>query len=179
MADGDHYILLAEPQREAVAVRRLIQLGFRPYAPQIRERGYRTVRSMFGSHRRECWRVRPLFPGYLFLPVDIFGPKFGLLHAVAGLRKGSPCLINGQGRVLLSGEAVDMVRHIEASVNDPQSRGLPYRVGDRVRVIEGAFRDMVGKISRLDDAQRIELLMGMLGGQARIRVAARQIAVET
>ena len=170
-----HYILLAEPQREAVAVRRLRQLGFQPYCPYVRERGYRTVRSMFGSHRRECWRVRPLFPGYLFLPA---GGNLDMLHTVSGLRNGSPCLKNEAGRVLLTGKAMAVVRHIEAAVNAPESRGLPYRVGDKVRVIEGAFRDMVGKISRLDDAQRIEVLMNMVGGKARIMAAARQIAIE-
>lgn len=173
------YVLLTEPNRERIAAARLRGLGFDPYVPTFQKLTHYTVRSMFGVTRRQRKVERPLFPGYLFIPLNLAW-SFGPLYDVCGLRgagkgKCSPFLkINGEFAII-SEVAMAIIRDVTHKVNNPDDLGLPYKVGDQVRILDGPFADRFAQIQTLDDAERIVLLMELLGRKTTVFASSRQI----
>jgi transcription antitermination factor NusG len=86
-------------------------------------------------------------------------------------------VIDGK-RATMSDTDIQSVKRIEKALRNPAALGLPFQPGDKVRIVDGPFRDLCGRILRMNNAERIELLMHMLGSEARVWVAARQIAVD-
>jgi hypothetical protein len=73
------HVLFTEPTAELKAAKYLDRLGFKPYVPIETKNIHRSIRTMFGVQRRECQSVRPLFRGYLFVPLNrawSFGPIY-------------------------------------------------------------------------------------------------------
>ncbi len=173
------HVLLTEPSRERVAAARLKGMGFGPYVPTFQKLTSYTVRSMFGVTRRKRLIERPLFPGYLFMPLNVAW-SFGPMYDVPGLRVGerrncSPFLkINGQF-VTLSEDQMAIIREVTHRINNPEDLGLPYKVGDTVRILDGPFAERLAEISTLDDSERIMLLLELLGQKTKVFVSARHI----
>jgi len=46
-----------------------------------------------------------------------------------------------------------------------------FRPGERVRILDGAFADLVGLYEDMTDVQRVTLLLDLLGRQVRVSVA--------
>jgi transcription antitermination factor NusG len=172
------HVMLTEPQREARAAKRLRELGFAPYFPSMPHRKLRVVSTIFGQQRRPLMILLPLFPGYLFLPLNMAW-SFGPIYRASGLRTHSPFLIVDGRHARVSDRDIASMREIEAELRgQQQAAGLPFKAGDRVRVTHGPLQDFVGKISRMSDAERIELLMDVVGGKTRVLTTWRQIALE-
>lgn len=171
------HVLLTEPSCERKAEANLRRQGFKPYVPVEKTVEYRHVRSMFGVHRRAYDSVRPIFRGYLFLPLNVAW-SFGPIYTTPGLRQnGHPFLQHCDRYAILDDVAIELIRKVEEALHNPELPGLPYKVGDKVRVVEGAFLDFVAEIAQLHDAARIELLMDLLGQKTKFFASAHQIVI--
>src|SRR5918995_7280289 len=128
------YVAQTQPRAEGKASLNLRRQGFEIYLPR------------YLKQRRHARRVEavtaPLFPGYLFVAIDINAQRWLSIDSTFGVtrlvRDGDrpaavpPAIING----LKSREdAKGLI------VLDQQPPFLP---GDKVRVLEGAFRDCYG-----------------------------------
>jgi transcriptional antiterminator RfaH len=56
--------------------------------------------------------------------------------------------------------------------------GLAAAPGDTVRVTEGPFYDLVGRLERMDGAARVRVLLELMGTRASVVLSRDQIAPE-
>lgn len=170
--DLRHFVLLTEPNGEVRARDALKRRGFDPYVPIEEFTSYRTIHKFFGVGRRKVEGARPIFRGYLFLPLNrawSYGPVYGC----PGVRQsGSPFLTINERPVTLSAVILERIRRIERSLMKPEKS--PYKVGDPVYV--DGFGDIIAKIHKLDDSGRIKVLMEWLGAERETETSALKIS---
>jgi hypothetical protein len=158
-----HFVMLTEPNGEFKARDSLAVRGFEPWIPIEEYVGYRTIRRFYGVTRVKYDAARPVFRGYLFLPLNLAW-SFGALYDCPGLRQnGNPFLTINERPATLSPIAVERIRRIEYALTRTGKPTSPYKIGDKV-IVDG-FEDTAAKIIKLDDKGRIEVLMDILGGQ--------------
>jgi transcription antitermination factor NusG len=172
--DLRHYVLMTEPSVEFKVEKRLADMDFNPFVPKEKRQEVRTRHSMFGTHRYKVDVIRPVFRGYIFVPLNMAW-SFGPFYSVPGLRSRPFLMTCGEPAIL---KAVDVKRlkGLDGALQEPTSHGQPYKIGDQVRVLNGVFRDFVAKVQKLDDRGRIELLMDILGGNAKAELHVSQVA---
>lgn len=149
------------PHQERRAELNLRRQGVHVYLPHLRKtrRHARRVDQVF----------EPLFPGYLFVRLDVSASPWRMINGTFGVRR----LVMQGGRP--APVADGFVEHLRAEA-DPDGALRPPRPnvkpGDRVRVVHGALSDCVATVVRLNRRERVELLLNLLGGEV-LAVAAR------
>lgn len=152
------FVVHTQPLKETVAQQHLAEQGFEAYLPR-----YKKTR----RHARKVDEVlAPLFPRYLFIGIDLEVDQW---RSVLGTRGVSYLLMtNGQPAVVPS-------RIIEALKNQETNEGLVplnsmalFTKGDKIRVLEGAFKEYVAVFEKMDDKQRVQLLLNCLGREVNI-----------
>jgi transcription elongation factor/antiterminator RfaH len=145
-----------QPSREAKAQWHLQNQGFKIFLPQRR----RTRR-----HARKIETVlRPFFPGYLFIELDLTRDRWRSVNGTVGV-----------ARLVMQGEKPACVPQgvVEALQAACDASGVmdfrpALRPGEAVRVVTGAFTDLVGELIRMDDAGRVRVLLNILGGEVPV-----------
>lgn len=151
-------VVQTHPHKEAFAVLNLERQNFTTYAPVIHKR----VR-----HARRTEDVlRPLFPGYVFVKPGQLSTALRPLQGTFGVR----CIIGGDRPSLLSGDFIASLRarEIDGVIVRPDS---PYRAGQPVRMVGGAFDGLVATILGLDDNGRITVLMELLNQAVKVHTS--------
>ena len=162
--DSHHYLARLRPGGHDMAVRNLARQGFDSFMPTQR------------VTRRRAGRLhettRPLFQGYLFvrIPPDqahwrSINSTYGVAKLVTvgtGLPTEVPAAVIGGLRARL-GEDGALLPEV----------GL--KAGDRVRMIAGPFADTLASIETLGDADRIIVLMDMMGQSVRATVGRQDL----
>jgi len=125
--------------------------GFRTYLPQIQK----TIR-----HARQLRTVQaPLFPGYLFIVLDLGRDRWSPVRSTVGV---SRLLTHQDGRPIPV--PVGIVESlIETSDGNLTRLDSGLIKGQHVRILSGPFVDFVGTLERLDDAGRVQVLLEMMG----------------
>jgi transcriptional antiterminator RfaH len=155
-AGGRWFAVQTRPHQECGADGQLQAQGFRTFLPQI----HKSVR-----HARKIRDVRaPLFPGYLFVHLDVGRERwrsvngtFGVVRLVTALERPQPLPV---------GVVEGMERLADAAGVMRLGDGL--EVGQRVEILSGPFAKMVGDLERLDGAGRVRVLLHLLGGPAPV-----------
>jgi transcriptional antiterminator RfaH len=139
--------------------------GFAVYLPTYR----REVR-----HARRVKIVdRPLFPRYVFVGFDINRDAWTEVRRTDGVER------------LLSHDEIPMrvplgvVEGLRAAMQagafmpeDAGGKPAPPMIGESVEIADGPFRDFVVEVvSTPDERNRVEILLQVLGGERRIRMA--------
>jgi len=82
----------------------------------------------------------------------------------------------GEEPVAVAPEIIDALRRREGEgVFDVVSPVQKLRAGDAVRVTEGPFEDLVGRLVGLADHERIHILIDLLGRTVRAEVVATAV----
>ena len=142
--------------REAGAASHLLQQGFEIFLPR---------RKKSRRHARKIDTVlSPLFPGYLFVKLDITRDRW---------RSGNGTF--GVARLVMQCDtpAPAPVGVVEALRNACDALGVlnwqpELTLGQSVRVLNGAFADLVGELDRLDGAGRVRVLLDIMGGRVPV-----------
>lgn len=155
------YVVHAQPNAEAKAVRHLANQGFRPYLPRHAKR------------RRHARRVEeiaaPLFPRYFFVRLDLAAERWRAIRSTVGVAE-----------LVRHGEAPAPVPEgiVEAIKASEDERGLvvlrpaaDFRKGDKVTIAEGALEGCAGLFEAMSDDERVIVLLELLGREVRVRVA--------
>jgi transcriptional antiterminator RfaH len=160
------YVLQTKPAAESLAEVNLARQGYEVYFPRLVQFVVR------GGRRRE--RVGPLFPRYLFVRV-----KEGIQPlAPIGSSKGVSGLVRFGARYAIVPDRV--VRNLRDRA-DPET-GL-HRLRDEadlargaaVRVIGGPFEGLEGVFEQRAGAERVVVLLTLLGQHARVRLQTHHV----
>ena len=146
-----------QPQRDGLALHCLRQAGFETYAPRLRE--HRT------AHGRKVVRTPLLFPGYLFVLIE-------LQWHTARWAPGVVRLVLNGGTPRPSPRESSWPSSARDRRPDRPTRPPKFRPGDRLRVIHGPFAGHVGLYAGMKPRERVEVLLAILGGSQRVTLAA-------
>jgi transcriptional antiterminator RfaH len=155
------YVVHTQPNGEGRADLNLRRQGFATYLPRY-ARGRRHA-------RRNDVVVRPLFPRYLFVALDPARDRWRSIHSTFGV---SHLIATGEEPVAVPDGVVDEIRGRET--HDGYVRlGLPagIRPGSAVRLIDGIFAEATGVLERIADANRVAILLQLLGREVRVFVS--------
>lgn len=152
------YAVKCLANREAAASAHLGNQNFPVFLP----RNQRTRR-----HARKIETVlAPFFPGYLFVQLDLTRDRWRSVNGTYGV-----------SYLLMQGEMPAPVPKgiVEALQERCDERGVlgnisELRPGQDVRIMIGALADFVGKLERQDSAERVRVLLEIMGGQVSVVV---------
>lgn len=160
----DWFVLQLKPQGLNRAEENLMRQGFESFCPK-------RIESILRRGRRSAKRV-PLFPGYLFVAFDPGSRGWTSLHATRGvarlivtdIRKPTPL-------------PSSFMAGLMARCDDQGVLGAPpcLAQGDRIRLLSGPFADTVASIEKLEDGDRIRILMDLMGRQTPISISTSQV----
>ena len=156
--DERWFVVQSLAHREAGAQAQLRAQGFEAFLPQVAK----TVR-----HARKLRNVRaPLFPGYLFVRLDLQRDRwrsvngtFGVASIVTAHERPAPVphgIVEGLQALLDESGLVRLDRDLE--------------LGQRVEVVAGPFAQSIGKLDRLDGMARVRVLLDIMGGQIPVLI---------
>lgn len=155
------YCVHTLPRAEATALANLRRQGFEAWLPRYR----RTRRHA----RRTDAVAAPLFPGYLFVALDPAAAPWRAINGTFGCRY---LICHGDKPAPLPRDFIAGLR-AEADADgflparDPLAQLAP---GDAVRIVDGPLSDLVGRLQVLSDAERVVVLLDVLGRQVRVTV---------
>ena len=160
------YALLATSGRERKSLAYLVKRGYLAYWPHY------YARTRWRGHKsREI--VRAALPGYMFLPSD--KPDWPLILEAPGIRD---VMRDGDSPYQLSDIDMKKIRLIDEAVNaSPVSaaRGIPFKVGQRVRLIHSLWEGWETEILGIDKSGQITLEVPLLGGHHKAKIALAEI----
>jgi transcriptional antiterminator RfaH len=167
MPNSSHwYVAQTQPNAESKAVAHLARQGFSTYLPRYLKR------------RRHARRVdvvpAPLFPRYLFVEVDIAVQRWRSIYSTVGV---SQLICTGDTPTPVSIQVVSLLKGREDAAGFIQLDHRPqFRVGDKIRVLDGVFCDCLGLYDGMSDRDRVAILLDMLGRKVRVMVDAESVA---
>ena len=142
-------------QRERLAVHFLTQAGFTIWLPRIGERC--TI------HGRRQYVLRPLFPGYLFLAIEL------QWHAARTAPGVTRLVMDGERPARVPDRVIAELKEREVNgvvrLSEPSPRLRP---GGRIRVTGGPFCGHLGLVAGMAPRDRVIILLSLLGGQQRV-----------
>ncbi|MGO8831351.1 MAG: transcription termination/antitermination protein NusG [Roseiarcus sp.] len=156
--DGRWFVGHTLPRKEDLAQFHLARQGFETFLPRML------------STRRHARKVETikaaLFPRYLFIHLDLTRDRWRSVNGTVGM-----------AHLVTSGEMpcpvpVGFVEGLQCACRDGVITIVPELApGDSVRLIDGPFAGHVGELLRLDAKGRVELLLELLNGAVRVKVA--------
>lgn len=152
------FVIQTNPREEDRGFLHLTEKGFEVFFPRIRVLRYRQLRV---GHA-----IRPLFPSYLFARFK-YPEEYPQVLWTRGVRRVL-------GADLKPTAVPDEVIATIQSQMDPNGLvrvGRRLRPRDPVRIKSGPFKDLLGIFEReLDEDGRVEILLQVLGFQARVHL---------
>lgn len=157
------YVAQLKSRSEFLAEQNLTRQGFAVWTPKIR----RTCRRG-GIFRDE---LQPLFPGYLFVGSSALSSPFRAIGSTVGVRR----LIGfgNEGPALVPAEVIDALRSHYGDTGRTAAGQI--EKGDRVRVIAGPLAEIIATVDALPGADRVRLLLNVLGQWRRVSMPLHQI----
>lgn len=154
------YVAETHPQSEARALEHLARQGYAAYLPRYLKRR---------RHARRTDTVRaPLFPGYLFVFMDVARTRWRAIRSTIGVRH---FICVGEKPLAVPPGVVEDIRAREDEGGlVPVAPPVPFQPGEEVRVTAGALREQVGWFQRVTDRERVVILLSLLGRQVPIVV---------
>jgi transcription antitermination factor NusG len=142
----------------------LHRLGFRSFLPRLR----RTVR-----HARKLRdTLNPLFPGYIFVIIDLSKHRWRSINGTFGVAS-----------LIMGGEQpMPVPPHVvEALVASCESRGVvrlddSLEIGQKVRILSGPFAETLCRLAHLDDRGRVRVLLEIMGMELAAQLDRSAIA---
>ena len=149
------YVAETHPQSEIRALDHLRRQGFAAYLPRYLKRR---------RHARKVDTVRaPLFPGYLFVCMDVARTQWRAIRSTLGIRH---LICVGEKPLPVPEGVVEEIRANEGADGlVPMDAPPPFRAGEEVLVTAGPLRDQVGWFQKVADRERVVILMNLLGRQ--------------
>jgi transcriptional antiterminator RfaH len=123
--------------------------------------------------RRRDQVARPLFPCYLFVRLDLALDRWRAVYSTVGVKT----LVSAGNWPLPVAE--EIIEEIRAREDDRGfvvlGGGQRFRRGERVRITEGPFAELTALFESQGGAERVIVLLELLGRQVKANVALRAV----
>jgi len=157
------FLAQIKPNSHNIAERNLTRQGFRIFLPMQEET--KRARGKFTT------QMRPLFPGYLFVALDLLRGGWRAVNSTYGIT-----------RIVSLGKEptpvpLDLVSQLMLRC-DRGGKLLPPKLlkpGDEVTLTKGPFTNFVATIESIAPDKRIWVLMDLMGAQTRVAVSVDHI----
>lgn len=139
--------------------------GFRSFLPVH----VKTVR-----HARQFRRfVAPLFPGYLFVSLDLARDQWRSVNGTYGV---TALVMSGEQPGRVPPGVVEALMELSAGSGLVRlDRGL--QLGQRVKLLAGPFANFIGTLEQLDDRGRVRVLLEMMGTYVPVASTSDQLTL--
>jgi transcriptional antiterminator RfaH len=158
------FVVNTLPHQEARAEANLRRQGYRAWLPSIKR------------SRRHARRIdtilAPLFPGYVFVELDLSHESWSPINGTFGVRR---LLCHRDRPAPVPDNFMQALRETlneEGVVAVPE----PLKPGQKVRLIAGPFVDCIGTLLYLAAKGRVALLLSVLGQEVSTMVSRRMLA---
>lgn len=163
--DAGHawYLVHCKSNSEQIALRNLENQDFPAFLPLQKL----TKRKSSGFQTR----IRPMFPGYMFVAQDPDAGQWRKINSTRGVAR----------LVCLAAEPTPVPMFIMNELfercdgNGVFQRSEKLVNGDNVKISQGPFSGMIGKIIDIEPSQRVHLLLDFLGQKSRIAIDSRGV----
>ena len=160
------YVAHTHPHAEAKATAHLSRQGFDIYFPRYIKR------------RRHARRIEtvpaPLFPRYLFVAIDLNAQRWRSIFSTVGV---SRLVCNGEDPSPVPVGIVEALKSREDANGFIKLDCRPrFHVGDKIRVLDGAFSSCLGLFEGMAERERIAILLDLLGRKVRVVLDADLVA---
>jgi transcription elongation factor/antiterminator RfaH len=123
------------------------------------------------SGRRIRTELRPLFPGYIFVRLDIAHTPWRAIDGTVGVRK---LVKHGETPAAVPRGVVEAIQAISQS-NGQLVFTANLKPGDKIRFLTGPFADLIGTLERIDGKGRVLVLLELLGRAAHVAVHGSEL----
>jgi len=152
------YVVHTHVHAEAKAAAHLVRQGYSAYLPRYLKKRRHA--------RRSDVVAAPLFPRYLFVSFERGTRLWRSIQSTIGV---AHLVCNGDEPAAVPAKVI----HDLQSAEDPQGfvrldARPKFRPGDRIEVVEGVFCSHFGLYEGLSDAERVRILLDLLGRKVRI-----------
>jgi transcriptional antiterminator RfaH len=157
------YIVHCKPNSEQIAFRNLANQDFSAFLPLQKLTNRKGI--SFQT------RTRPLFPGYMFVAQNPNAGQWRKINNTRGVAR-LVCLAADPTpvpRIVMN----QLFEHCDGNGVFRQSVNLV--TGDNVKISQGPFSGMIGKIIEIEPSQRVHLLLDLLGQKSKMTIDRRAI----
>jgi transcriptional antiterminator RfaH len=160
------YVVQTQVNSEAKAAQNLLRQGYEIYLPRYLKRR---------RHARQIdFVAKPLFPRYMFVTIDMATQRWRTIQSTFGV---SHLITNGNEPTVVPEGIVSALKAREDSKGFVKMDARPkFALGDKVRVLAGAFMDNAGLFDGVGDHDRVAILLDMLGGKVRVHLDADMVS---
>jgi transcriptional antiterminator RfaH len=160
------YVAHTHPHAEAKAAAHLSRQGFDVYFPRYIKR------------RRHARRIEtvpaPFFPRYLFVAIDLNAQRWRSIFSTVGV---SRLVCNGEDPSPVPVGIVESLKNREDDNGFIKLDCRPrFHVGDKIRVLDGAFSSCLGLFEGMAERERVAILLDLLGRKVRVILDADLVA---
>lgn len=162
---ADWYAVQTKARQEAVAELHLGNQSFRTFLPLLRTH----------RHRRGRWQAvtEPLFPGYLFVELDIERHNTAPIRSTRGV---IGLVRQGLRPQAVPHDFVDGLIQLHAKGGKAIEPEKVFRAGDAVMLIDGPMAGLRAVFHAQSSRERVVVLLEMLGGSVMASVSPHQLA---
>jgi transcriptional antiterminator RfaH len=156
------YVVQTQVNGEVKAAQHLQRQGFDIYLPRYLKRR---------RHARKVdFIARPLFPRYMFVAIDIATQRWRSIQSTFGV---SRLVCNGDNPAMVPDGVVLALKAREDNGGYVKLDQRPkFALGEKVRVLAGAFAENLALFDGMADRDRIAILLDLLGRKVRVSIEA-------
>ena len=159
------FVVHTQPSKELVAQQHLLEQRYDVYLPRFKK----TCR-----HARKTYEVlSPLFPRYLFIGIDL---EIDQWRSINGTRGVSYLLTQDNHPLSLPSHLIENLKKQEDGEGTlPLTSLSNFIKGDKLLILEGPFEGHTAVFEKLDDKQRVKVLLNFLGQEMNVSLPKRAI----
>ena len=151
------FVAYTHPRAELLAGRHLENQGFAVYLPRYLKRR---------RHARKIdWVAAPLFPRYVFVGID---PERARWRAIGSTTGVAGLVCSGNEPTPVPSDVLDTIRARENADGHVTLNEATFNRGDPIRIAEGVLAGITGLFERIRDAERVTVMLELLGRKVRV-----------
>ena len=163
------FVVHTHVQKEANATSHLMRQGFEVYLPQF-------LKVQKHARRRDKV-IKPLFPRYLFVAIDLSLERWRSVNSTLGV---SYIICNGETPVPVPDQIVNDIRLREDDRgNVTLNKIVQFCKGDQIDIIDGALSDQMAIFDCVRDEDRVQVLLNLLGRSMKVILPLEAINATT